>query len=139
MIIGLEDAVEKFPRFRKNLIKSAISNSKSYKLALRKINLLTINSVSTLDQIISLIEIILRFPIHRISSIYLWPKILTKICGGRLRFPISGGGAIAPHVDSFFEALGVELLVGYGLTETSPVLTCRRPWRNIRGSAGRRW
>jgi len=66
----------------------------------------------------------------------LWPKILTKICGGRLRFPISGGGAIAPHIDSFFEALGVELLVGYGLTETSPVLTCRRPWRNIRGGAG---
>ena len=53
-----------------------------------------------------------------------------------MRFPISGGGAIAPHIDSFFEALGVELLVGYGLTETSPVLTCRRPWRNIRGGAG---
>ena len=134
--LGFDDAIEKAPKIRKTLIKSAISNSKSYKLALRKINFLTIKSVSTLDQIISLIEIILRFPIHRISSIYLWPQILTKICGGRLRFPISGGGAIAPHVDSFFEALGVELLVGYGLTETSPVLTCRRPWRNIRGSAG---
>ena len=78
----------------------------------------------------------MRFPFHWISSIYLWPKVLVKICGGRLKFPISGGGAIAPHIDSFFEALGVELLVGYGLTETSPVLTCRRPWRNIRGSAG---
>jgi long-chain acyl-CoA synthetase len=29
------------------------------------------------------------------------------------------------------------LLVGYGLTETAPVLTCRRPWANRRGSAGR--
>ena len=134
--LGFEDAVEKMPRLRKSLIESAISNSKSYKLARRKFNLLTINSVSTLDRIISLIEILVRFPVHRISSIYLWPKILRKICGGRLRFPISGGGAIAPHIDSFFEALGVELLVGYGLTETSPVLTCRRPWRNIRGSAG---
>ncbi len=134
--LGFEDAVEKFPKFRKTLIKSAISNSKAYKLALRKLNLLTIDSVSSLDQIISFIEILLRFPMHRISSIYLWPRILTKICGGKLRFPISGGGAIAPHIDSFFEALGVELLVGYGLTETSPVLTCRRPWRNIRGSAG---
>ena len=134
--LSFDDAVEKMPRLRKTLIKSAIANSRAYKSALRRYKFLTIDSVSSLDQIISLIEMILRFPIHITSSIYLWPKILTKICGGRLIFPISGGGAIAPHIDSFFEALGVELLVGYGLTETSPVLTCRRPWRNIRGSAG---
>ncbi len=134
--LGFDDAVDKMPMLRKTLIKGAISNSKAYKLARRKFYSLTINSVSSLEQIISLIEILIRYPIHRISSIYLWPKILTKICGGRLRFPISGGGAIAPHIDSFFEALGIELLVGYGLTETSPVLTCRRPWRNIRGGAG---
>ncbi len=134
--LGFEDAVDNMPRLRKTLIKGAISNSKAYRLARRKLYSLTIDSVSRLEKIISLIEILMRYPIHRISSIYLWPKILTKICGGRLRFPISGGGAIAPHIDSFFEALGVELLVGYGLTETSPVLTCRRPWRNIRGGAG---
>ena len=134
--LGFEDAVEKMPKLKKILIKSAISNSKAYKLARRKFNFLTIDRLSTLDQITSLIEILFRFPTHRIASIYLWPKILAKICGGRLRFPISGGGAIAQHIDSFFEALGVELLVGYGLTETSPVLTCRRPWRNLRGSAG---
>ena len=51
-------------------------------------------------------------------------------------FPINGGGAIAPDVDAFFEAIGVEMLVGYGLTETSPVISCRRPWRNVRGSSG---
>jgi len=56
--------------------------------------------------------------------------------GGRLRTAISGGGALAPYVDGFFEAVGIELLVGYGLTETSPVLTCRRQWANRRGSAG---
>ncbi len=134
--LGFDDAVDKMPRLRRALIKSAISNSKAYKMARRKLYLITIESVSIFEQIISFIEIILRYPIHKISSIYLWPKILTKICGGRLRFPISGGGAIARHIDSFFEALGIELLVGYGLTETSPVLTCRRPWRNIRGGAG---
>ena len=134
--LSFDEAIEKMPNLRKKVIKRAISNSKEYKLALRKIKLLTINSVSISDQILSLAQLLLRLPIHWISSVYLWPKILTKISGGQLKFPISGGGAIAPHVDSFFEALGVELLVGYGLTETSPVLTCRRPWRNIRGSSG---
>ena len=66
----------------------------------------------------------------------IWPKLRLQLSGGQLAYPISGGGAIAPHIDAFFEAVGIELLVGYGLTETSPVVSCRRPWRNIRGSSG---
>jgi long-chain acyl-CoA synthetase len=66
----------------------------------------------------------------------IWPKLRRQLSGGQLAYPISGGGAIAPHIDAFFEAVGIELLVGYGLTETSPVVSCRRPWRNIRGSSG---
>jgi len=134
--LGFEDAVDKMPMLRKTLIKARFLIVRHINWHEENLILLTIDRVSTLDKIISVIEILLRFPIHRISSVFLWPKILTKICGGRLKFPISGGGAIAPHIDSFFEALGVELLVGYGLTDTSPVLTCRRPWRNIRGCAG---
>jgi len=38
------------------------------------------------------------------------------------------------HLDNFFEIIGIEILVGYGLTETSPV-TNRRPWHNLRGSS----
>ncbi len=70
------------------------------------------------------------------SARLFWPKVRQQLIGGRLRTAISGGGALAIHVDGFFEAIGIELLVGYGLTETSPVLTCRRRWRNRRGSAG---
>jgi long-chain acyl-CoA synthetase len=79
----------------------------------------------------------LRWPLHRLASALLWPKVRGQLVGGEVRTAISGGGALALHVDAFFEAIGIELLVGYGLTETSPVLTCRRTWSNRRGSAGR--
>ncbi|HEY9706980.1 MAG TPA: AMP-binding protein, partial [Oculatellaceae cyanobacterium] len=49
---------------------------------------------------------------------------------------ISGGGSLARHLDNFFEIIGVEILGGYGLTETSPVTNVRRPYRNVRYSSG---
>lgn len=56
---------------------------------------------------------------------------------------ICGGGSLAPHLDDFFEALGLPVLNGWGLSETSPVVACRRidaadaPERNVRGTVGR--
>jgi long-chain acyl-CoA synthetase len=79
---------------------------------------------------------LISWPLHGLAAAVLWPKVRQQLAGGSLRTAISGGGALALHVDGFFEAIGIELLVGYGLTETSPVLACRRPWRNRRGSAG---
>src|SRR5207237_6244819 len=40
------------------------------------------------------------------------------------------------HIDNFFEIIGVQILQGYGLTETSPVTNVRRPWRNMIGASG---
>jgi long-chain acyl-CoA synthetase len=39
---------------------------------------------------------------------------------------VSGGGSLAAHLDAFFEAVGLPVINGWGLTETSPVLACRR-------------
>ncbi|MFQ5671144.1 MAG: AMP-dependent synthetase/ligase [Acidobacteriota bacterium] len=57
--------------------------------------------------------------------------------GGCLRGALSGGASLPMTLDLFFEAAGVKLLNGYGLTETSPVLTCRRLSHNILGTVGR--
>ena len=56
--------------------------------------------------------------------------------GGRLRFAISGGAAIADEVAEFFDAIGIRLYQGYGLTETAPVLAVEYPGASRRGSVG---
>ena len=56
--------------------------------------------------------------------------------GGRLRFAISGGAPIADEVGAFFDAIGIRLYQGYGLTETAPVLTVEHPGAARRGSVG---
>ncbi|WP_256857808.1 AMP-dependent synthetase/ligase [Solemya velum gill symbiont] len=62
-------------------------------------------------------------------------KIRSKL-GGRLRFAISGGAPLAPPISRFFISLGIEILQGYGLTETSPVISVNRLEDNEPESVG---
>jgi long-chain acyl-CoA synthetase len=54
---------------------------------------------------------------------------LRRRFGGRLKAMVSGGAALNPDIGSFFLALGVRLLQGYGQTEAGPVIACNVPTR----------
>ena len=133
---GFEDVLKTFPPSRQRLLRAALANSAAQRQGLRRARGLLLEPESMLMRAQGAASAALRWPLHALASALIWPKLRRQLSGGQLAYPISGGGAIAPHIDAFFEAVGIELLVGYGLTETSPVISCRRPWRNIRGSSG---
>ncbi len=76
-------------------------------------------------------------------SFLLWPlldrlvarKILCRM-GGRLRTAISGGAALAPDISRMFVGLGLPVVQGYGLTETSPIVTGNKLENNFPDSVG---
>lgn len=77
----------------------------------------------------------LLWPLHQLGKKLVYGKV-RQATGGQVKQFISGGGSLARHLDVFYEIIDVPLIVGYGLTETSPVLTARREWRNVRGASG---
>ena len=136
LLSGFEDALTAMPKGRQRLIGAALANSRAWCLARRRALDLTLAPEPLLPRLTAGAAAVLRWPAHTLACRLIWPKVRGQLVGGRLRTAISGGGALAMHVDGFFEAIGIELLVGYGLTETSPVLSCRRRWCNRRGSSG---
>ena len=76
-------------------------------------------------------------------SLLLWPllkhlvasKVMARL-GGRLRLTLCGGAALQPEISRIFIALGLPILQGYGLTETSPIVCANRLNNNFPSSVG---
>jgi long-chain acyl-CoA synthetase len=61
---------------------------------------------------------------------------LRQIVGGSFKGTVSGGGALQPHVDEFFNYIGIPVQEGYGLTETAPVIAVRTTPKLVIGTVG---
>jgi long-chain acyl-CoA synthetase len=78
------------------------------------------------------------------ATFLLWPvlkklvasKVMARL-GGRLRISVSGGAALSPDISRLFIGLGLPVLQGYGLTETSPVVSANRVEDNVPASIGK--
>ena len=72
---------------------------------------------------------------HRLADALVFTK-WREVMGGNIRVFISGGAALAPEIGYLFSAAGLLILQGYGLTETSPSVSCNTEARNRIGTVG---
>jgi long-chain acyl-CoA synthetase len=118
---GVHNLMETAPPLRKKLMKNALALGANKALADKG----------------------LRPPLgsfERVQLSILDRLVLSKIrgrFGGNLRQGFSGGSACAPEVVSFMDSLGIPICEGYGLTETSPIITLNVPESRQGGSVGR--
>jgi long-chain acyl-CoA synthetase len=94
----------------------------------------------------STLKRILLSPFHALRWIVVLPfygffnvAVLEPVrmsAGGSLKATISGGGALPVEIDRFFNYIGIPVLEGYGMTETSPVIAVRLPDNIVIGTVG---
>lgn len=73
---------------------------------------------------------------HRLADKIVYAK-MRDFFGGRLRFCITGGAALSDDIQLIFTGAGISIMQGYGLTETSPVISSNNPIDHRLGTVGK--
>lgn len=75
-------------------------------------------------------------PIRALGEAMFFSKA-RAVFGANFKLGMSGGGALAPRLDRFFNSVGIRVVEGFGLTETAPIICIRNPRRPVMGTIGR--
>lgn len=134
---GVQKQFRDQPANKQRLINFFLENSQRYidnRRIVQRLDLENLNP-SVAERFWAGLKLPFLALLHQLGDKLVYKQIRAGI-GGNIKFVVSGGGSIAMHLENFFEIIGVEILGGYGLTETSPITHVRRPWRNIKGADG---
>ncbi len=134
---GVQKQFRDQPASKQRLVNTFLAISHRYIAARRIVHGVSLETLqpSIAQRLLATLQTVILWLPHQLGDRLVYQQVRAGI-GGAVKFLVSGGGSIAEHLEDFFEIIGVDILGGYGLTETSPITHVRRPWRNIRGGDG---
>ncbi len=91
--------------------------------------------IALFRRLFALLGLIALAPLKGLAGVLVFGKIHAAV-GGKLRVSISGGSALPAVVDRFLQAIGIPVIEGYGMTETSAIISVRELRRPTGGTVG---
>ena len=138
---SLYDGVQKLlgeqSESQQKLVKFFLKQSESYIMAKRIADNTSLEhfDVSSAERSLARLKAASLYPVHALADKLVYRKIRDGV--GNIKAVCSGGGSLAKYLDDFYQTVNIDVFVGYGLTETSPITNARTPMHNVRGSAGK--
>lgn len=130
--------IKKMPASKQKLVAFFTTITKAYIYCNRvwKNMLVRDNKPNPIERLFFKLLSIPLWPLMKLGDKAVFSKIREKL-GGKVKVMISGGSSIPTHIEKFYDLLGMQILNGYGLTETSPVIANRVGGRNVMGTVGK--
>ncbi len=134
---GIQKQFREQPANKQKLVRFLLEQSHRYIEARRLAQGLDLNHLhpSSIERAIARAKAAALLPLHLLGDRLIYQQVRAGT-GGEIKYLVSGGGSIAEYLEDFFEIVNINILGGYGLTETAPVTNVRRPERNLRGGDG---
>jgi long-chain acyl-CoA synthetase len=102
-------------------------------------NTTDIQTKNVIDDFFDKIDSLVKIGKYTLPDMYMDPIFLNRVramVGGELKGTLSGGGALPLYIDEFFNAIGIPVYEGYGMTECSPLISLRTKGKIIEGTVG---